>query len=520
MEEILDEIVGTEAPLVWKINDVDFIDYGVYVSASKNLMEALEMKDPEVEKWAGQHGEFLDLTAPRYEARVIELECFLAGQGKLDFFNKVRAFVQAIQKKGLQKFTVETSDKPLIFMVVMQNSMDLDKKWNEEEMVGTFSITLREPQPIKRLLRYEHTGDGSIDNSGIDATWNAVTFGNGVFVAVANSGVTYVMTSTNGILWTARLAAATSDWYAVTFGAGKFVAVASNGTQNVMTSTDGITWSLQTAANGNSWNGICYGAGLFVAISYDGTLNQVMTSPDGVTWTARVTPENNQWRSIVFANGLFVAVADSGTHRVMTSPDGITWTTRTASAASEWYSITFGNSTFVAVAYSGSTRVMTSPDGITWTSRTAPAQSWASVTYGKGLFVAVGFSGSGNRVMTSPDGVTWTNRTSTEDNNFRSVVLGNGKFVAVARDGTHRVMSSSDGIDWIDNSTQPFELSFNSPNAVNIFWGDGLIDYDVYGEAVVNHEYEEEGVYYILIAGVIEEITDFVTTAEIIWNKY
>ena len=47
-----------------------------------------------------------------------------------------------------------------------------------------------------------------------------------------------------GDTWTARTSAADNNWIGVTFGNGLFVAVAWSGTGNrVMTSPDGITWT-------------------------------------------------------------------------------------------------------------------------------------------------------------------------------------------------------------------------------------------------------------------------------------
>jgi len=234
----------------------------------------------------------------------------------------------------------------------------------------------------------------------------------------------------------------------VTYGNGLFVAVAYSGTGNrVMTSLDGITWTQQTTPANNNWYGVTYGNGLFVAVAGSGTGNRVMTSPDGITWTSRTSAADNSWYGVTYGNGLFVAVAASGTgNRVMTSPDGITWTSRTSAADNSWYGVTYGNGLFVAVAGSGTgNRVMTSPDGITWTSRTSAADNnWYGVTYGNGLFVAVAGSGQKNRVMTSPDGITWTSRTSAADNNWYGVTYGNGLFVAVAGSGTgNRVMTSN-----------------------------------------------------------------------------
>jgi hypothetical protein len=213
------------------------------------------------------------------------------------------------------------------------------------------------------------------------------------------------MTSPDGITWTARTSASDNNWQSVTYGNGLFVAVASSGTNNrVMSSPDGIIWTARTSAADNEWRGVTYGNGLFVAVAITGTNNRVMTSPDGITWTARTSAADNGWLSVTYGNGQFVAVAYTGTgNRVMTSPDGVTWTSRTSAVDNDWYSVTYGDGLFVAVATSGTgNRVMTSPDGVAWTSRTSAADNnWVSVTYFNNLFIAVASSGTGNRVMTS-----------------------------------------------------------------------------------------------------------------------
>ncbi len=280
--------------------------------------------------------------------------------------------------------------------------------------------------------------------------WESVTYGNGLFVAVASDVVdNKVMTSPDGINWTSRTIPVNNAWYSVTYGNGLFVAVADSGTGNrVMTSPDGINWTIRTSAADNGWHSVTYGNGLFVAVAETGIGNRVMTSPDGINWTIRTSAADIWWQSVTYGNGLFVAVAASGIgNRVMTSPDGINWTSRTSAADNGWLSVTYGNGLFVAVAYDGvgaNDRIMTSPDGINWTIRTNPVDNeWHSVTYGNGLFVAVASSGIGNRIMTSPDGINWTSRTSPVNIFWRSVIYGNGLFVAIASDGTgNGVMTS------------------------------------------------------------------------------
>ncbi|MGB4335287.1 MAG: IPTL-CTERM sorting domain-containing protein [Chromatiaceae bacterium] len=129
------------------------------------------------------------------------------------------------------------------------------------------------------------------------------------------------MTSPDGSNWTSQTSAADNEWYGVTYGNGLFVAVASSGSGNrVMTSPDGITWTSRASAADNQWRSVTYGNGLFVAVAISGSGDRVMTSPDGINWTSRTSAADNFWFGVTYGNGLFVAVAASGSSdRVMTS---------------------------------------------------------------------------------------------------------------------------------------------------------------------------------------------------------
>ena len=316
---------------------------------------------------------------------------------------------------------------------------------------GSFTITFTNPvaqssSVVKLTIR--STVDQTVWTSRTSATdnnWNSVTYGNGIFVAVAQSGSgNRVMTSPDGITWTSRTTPDSSEyWSSVTFGNGTFVAVSSSGSygNQVMTSPDGITWTTRSNP-GRDYSGVTYGNGMFAAVGGQGAGAMVMTSLDGFTWTQQsAIAGNNNWRSVVYGNGLFVAV--SSDWKVMTSPDGISWTGQTVPASVSMRSVTFADGIFVAVGVSGSGNgVMTSPDGITWTSRlAAQANTWRSVIYGNGLFVAVSEDGT-SRVMTSPDGITWTADTAGAANQWTGVAFGNGIFAAVSKSGTgNRVMT-------------------------------------------------------------------------------
>ena len=326
-------------------------------------------------------------------------------------------------------------------------------------------------------------------------SWDSVAYGsdgsgNGIFVAVSQIGT--VMTSPDGITWTRATAGASSVWSSVTYGNGLFVAVAYNASDpnsaanRVMTSPDGVNWTARNGGAANIWRSVTYGGGMFVAVAQNQTNGStvgsctwtdfrcVMTSADGFNWTLQTAPFHSIFTSVTFGtdasgNGRYVAVSNfvdpvSG-KSVMTSSDGVTWTAvnlPTAGGACpptcgdgdnlNWESVTYGNGTFVAVAsnyldtLSGyfSYQVASSTDGINWTMRQTatsptPIQPWSSVTYGSGLFVAVSSDGTSttNQVMTSPNGINWTYGDAAASRQWKSVVFGGGKFVAVANNSVN-----------------------------------------------------------------------------------
>jgi outer membrane protein OmpA-like peptidoglycan-associated protein len=199
--------------------------------------------------------------------------------------------------------------------------------------------------------------------------FQGIACGNGTAVAVADGqGPDSLISSKTSLYasWRGRTPAAHLNWTSITYGKGMFVAVASSGTGNrVMTSPDGISWTSRVSAADNNWTSVTYGKGMFVAVASSGTGNRVMTSPDGITWTSRTSAADKHWNSVAYGNNQFVAVSGTtGTSsNVMSSIDGVHWTS-IASPDQNWTGVTYGAGKFVAVSSDGgSQQVMTSTGG-------------------------------------------------------------------------------------------------------------------------------------------------------------
>ncbi len=305
------------------------------------------------------------------------------------------------------------------------------------------------------------------ESSAADLLWLAVTHSDelDMYAAVASSGTgNRVMTSPDGITWTSRTSAADNNWRGITYGNGLFVAVADSGANRVQTSPDGITWTARVCP-ATAWAAVVWSeeVGTFSAVGYTaGVGNQAMTSPDGITWTARNSAADRTWLSVCWSAevGLFAAAAITGTgDRIMTSPDGITWTSRTSAADNNWRGIAYGSDLFVAVSNSGTgDRVMTSPDGVTWTSReNSDDSNWRDVCYGDGRFIAVADnSGTAVVVMTSYNGVDWTSWSVTDSHAWRHVCYGGEQAIAVGISGAGELVMRSAPSMFIDDPYKAF----------------------------------------------------------------
>jgi hypothetical protein len=237
-----------------------------------------------------------------------------------------------------------------------------------------------------------------------------------------------------------------------------FVAVGSAGTR-VMTSPDGVTWTAQTAAASNVWNSVCWAPALslFVAVSQDGA-NQVMTSPDGVTWTSRSAASASTWWRVEWSEtlGKFAAVALDGS--TMYSSNGTAWSAGAGAPLSQWYDLVWSEELgyFLAVGDPpGATALSSaakSTDGINWTACGNYGGVLRSVAWSPelGLFAAV--SAGGTDVYTF-DGTTWT---------AAAVGLAGSDALAIAWSPSLRCflgsdlsaqLFSQDGVNWEERET-------------------------------------------------------------------
>lgn len=153
----------------YSLNGKYFKFFGVRVESSKGLLDKLKPRDRQSYVWAEYHGRQLDLSAPKYDARDIVLSCFVKGDNIETMTEQYNALLSEFDKSGTQRLLVEPFGyKPFVFDIVLTDKSELEKEFREGEMYGKFSISLQEPNPIKKILYTRQTQLTIAYNSSTD----------------------------------------------------------------------------------------------------------------------------------------------------------------------------------------------------------------------------------------------------------------------------------------------------------------------------------------------------------------
>ncbi len=170
------------------------------------------------------------------------------------------------------------------------------------------------------------TADEDINGVQYDA-------GIGLWAMVGDAGAdAMILTSSdpNGT-WTERANASASDLFGITSNGTIFCAVGdtvvATGLTYILTSSDGITWTSRTGIASRVMFDVVFANSLFVAVGGGVSSAHIITSPDGITWTDRSNPGTKRIRGVTWNGSVFCTMGSEG--EVMTSPDGIAWTLQT-----------------------------------------------------------------------------------------------------------------------------------------------------------------------------------------------
>ena len=306
---------------------------------------------------------------------------------------------------------------------------------------------------------------------------NDIAYGGGVYVAVGSSGVCY--TSADGVSWVQRgTIGAASAVTSITYANSLFVC--GNSTQ-VLSSPDGITWTARVTS-GTSITKVKYVNSTFFALTTAG----LYTSTNGTTWFYKTTAASAVLNDIVWSGSVYVAVGTNGV--VFSSTDADIWVNRSPGNTS----LTFNKVFYVSGVFytmptaAGYGAIFKSTDGIAWTaSEIQPgvlAAAGSTVSYQ--VFEYVGgkfFAGCQSFLNTSSDGVTWTSANFVQyvPTLLNMLVQLNGYYYALSNNAG--MYQSSDGVTFTPVRTIPCgptpKITYGGGKWVAVTGGNGAATY-------------------------------------------
>ena len=343
-----------------------------------------------------------------------------------------------------------------------------NKTWAISGIVGsTITTTTASKFPVGSQVVINLPNAGYLNSTvtvtaSTDFTFNIPVPSVNKFVATSFFGGGLPINSTDGTTWIeAANIVGPNGYTSITYGNGMFVAVAQDSS---MYSNDGTTWLAGTAQVGN-WGGVAYGNGVFVAV---GTPNIIMYSTNGTTWQNVPIQPTGNWTGVAYGNGWFVAIAGGPSNgKVAKSSNGIDWTSVNGVPGGAWISVAYGGGYFVAVdetvSFSASQAMYSSNNGDTWTLVSIPRtgfDGYKGIAYGNGVFAAIGQNCS---AYSTTYGVTWV-PSENPAGQWNSVTYGFDRFVAVGMN--NKIGYSLNGSVWVTVSLPILTGSWSS-----VTWG-------------------------------------------------
>ena len=287
--------------------------------------------------------------------------------------------------------------------------------------------------------------------------------------AQAQGGV--ILTSAEGENWQQQTSGTDVDLHGITYDASSGTIIVTGGNTNftdpatpnhsvVLSSSDGINWTAQHSSPDRNFRDLAASPTQTVVIGDAGIIE---SSANLQQWNNHTSGTLNNLSDLVSTGNLLVAVGSNG--EILTSQNGRSWASRSSGVATDLTAVTWTGSTLVAVggnqiptpdglSQTGSGGIiLTSPDGITWTNQTPEGSLGLirDVTWTGSQLIAVGSSGL---ILTSVDGSSWTTQNSGTDrwlnavssNNDLIVIAGGDHFNQEGHGGT--ILTSSDGSNW------------------------------------------------------------------------
>lgn len=140
--------------IIYQLGHLNLNDLGVVVKSADGLFDLPAPRTRTEEQWADMSGKMVDVkNAPTFESREIDLDCSMVCLSISDFVTKTQALRDLFLEPDLLRLTVTIGDTSLYYLVYIRDSIEFDRKWGEGVILASFTLSLVEPEPFKRVYK-------------------------------------------------------------------------------------------------------------------------------------------------------------------------------------------------------------------------------------------------------------------------------------------------------------------------------------------------------------------------------
>jgi hypothetical protein len=363
---------------------------------------------------------------------------------------------------------------------------------------------------IPLVLLFSQYCFGQIDwvetESGTNANLNAVVYGDGLFVAVGDSGT--VVTSEDGVTWEKQETGIAAQLVDIAYGNKMYVAVSKEGESIV--SNNGKSWELGGYATTKWIESIAYGNDNFISVGA-GTQGGAMISTNGIVWKDIEIDSIFGKAGIAYGMNTFITTGTDETINV--SINGTDWESRDVILDMDgtyyrFEAVFFVNNHFIVTGYKYYWHSFDTPGYATFAAISNDCVAWdiilntdegdskpiRAVSYGNGNYLFTRNttiytkSEKDDKFISRFSAANFLNSAVASTNSF--VIVGNGGAVVVS-EWTNEVGYASHlsgSGNSIRTSLRPGMLSINIAGAFNAGTPIDISIYDARGRTVISRD--------------------------------
>lgn len=145
--------------IIYELGGLNLNTADIVINSATGILDQPELKERKSQDWNEAHGLIIDRSAPRFKERNIALNFTFVAANSTTMTTTIASISNALRSAGLKMLKItlpDLTDKPLIYYVALNGTIQYNRKYTGGAIVVNGTINLIEPEPQKKI--YKATG--------------------------------------------------------------------------------------------------------------------------------------------------------------------------------------------------------------------------------------------------------------------------------------------------------------------------------------------------------------------------